>query len=71
VNWAWNYIFYERSVRLILPAEKDRLAPVGPAGTSDAGTSDDGPDSADVVVDAVDVAAGGAIPAHGDETPHP
>ncbi|NNK62510.1 MAG: hypothetical protein HKO98_04805, partial [Gemmatimonadetes bacterium] len=41
------------------------------AGTSDAGTSEDAPDSADVVVDAVDVAAGGAIPAHGDETPHP
>ncbi|NNK61894.1 MAG: NAD(P)/FAD-dependent oxidoreductase, partial [Gemmatimonadetes bacterium] len=35
VNWAWNYIFYERSVRLILPIEKDRLAPAGPAGTSD------------------------------------
>lgn len=24
VNWAWNYVFYERSVRLILPVEKDR-----------------------------------------------
>lgn len=25
VNWAWNYIFYERSVRLILPVEKSRI----------------------------------------------
>lgn len=25
VNWAWNYIFYERSVRLILPVEKGRI----------------------------------------------
>lgn len=25
VNWAWNYVFYERSVRLILPIEKERL----------------------------------------------
>ncbi|MFN3332055.1 MAG: hypothetical protein ACK47M_06065 [Caldilinea sp.] len=22
LNWAWNYIFYERAVRLILPYEK-------------------------------------------------
>ncbi len=27
VNWAWNYVFYERAVRLILPIEKERLAP--------------------------------------------
>lgn len=25
VNWAWNYVFYERAVRLILPLEKERL----------------------------------------------
>ncbi len=24
VNWAWNYVFYERAVRLILPIEKER-----------------------------------------------
>ena len=22
INWAWNYIFYERVVRLIIPAKK-------------------------------------------------
>lgn len=25
VNWAWNYLFHERSVRLILPVEKSRI----------------------------------------------
>jgi NADH dehydrogenase len=30
VNWAWNYVFYERSVRLILPIEKDRFAHADP-----------------------------------------
>jgi NADH dehydrogenase len=27
VNWAWNYVFFERAVRLVLPAERE-----GPAG---------------------------------------
>jgi NADH dehydrogenase len=30
VNWAWNYVFYERSVRLILPIEKEREGPSAP-----------------------------------------
>jgi NADH dehydrogenase len=30
VNWAWNYVFYERSVRLILPIEKVREEPPRP-----------------------------------------
>ena len=24
INWAWNYLFYERVVRLILPAQRER-----------------------------------------------
>lgn len=38
VNWAWNYVFYERSVRLILPIEKDRLT-AAPTPPQDAGTA--------------------------------
>lgn len=41
VNWAWNYVFYDRAVRLILPVEKERLKSIpggypeaGPAGES-------------------------------------
>ena len=37
VNWAWNYVFYRRAVRLILPdaigesgADKPPIAPEGP-----------------------------------------
>ena len=32
VNWAWNYVFYERAVRLILPIEKARSSPSPPEG---------------------------------------
>ncbi len=32
VNWAWNYVFYERSVRLILPVDRN-----GPGGELDLG----------------------------------
>ena len=34
VNWAWNYVFYERAVRLILPVEKERLKSI-PGGYKD------------------------------------
>ena len=26
INWAWDYLFYERAVRLIMPAEKEEIA---------------------------------------------
>jgi NADH dehydrogenase len=38
INWAWDYLFYERAIRLILPAGSEgdlREQESNPAGTQD------------------------------------
>jgi NADH dehydrogenase len=42
VNWAWNYVFYKRAVRLILPVAGDRGESPGP-GPSTAEVVESGP----------------------------
>jgi NADH dehydrogenase len=27
VNWAWDYLFYDRPIRLIVRAKEDRFSP--------------------------------------------
>ena len=27
VNWAWDYLFYDRPIRLIVRAKEDRISP--------------------------------------------
>ncbi len=31
VNWAWDYLFFERAVRLVLPTPADRPTPARPS----------------------------------------
>ncbi len=42
INWAWDYIFYERGVRLILPAMEPTLEPATTSGTQPALPQGDG-----------------------------
>ena len=42
INWAWDYIFYERGVRLILPAMEPPSEPVATTETQSAPTEGDG-----------------------------
>jgi NADH dehydrogenase len=48
VNWAWNYIFYKRAVRLILPVAGEREERPGPEpSTAEVVESGPGPAPAD------------------------